>query len=133
LIFGADYQSYQGYQPITVTLLDILEPVTVGREQMGMLVYTFFPDRGYGVMEFVRPIDIVDMTLHRTTTSLWCGALPVCSQLSFTTWIRACWSARISLLNRTPKGDTPWHSARWQHYCDRFSTLRYRIGFKRLT
>ncbi|MBZ0287717.1 MAG: hypothetical protein K8I30_08885, partial [Anaerolineae bacterium] len=64
LIFGDDYQSYQGYQPITVMLLDILEPVTVGREQMGLLVYTFYPGRGSGVMEFVRPVDIVDMVLH---------------------------------------------------------------------
>ena len=70
LIFGEDYQDYQGYQPITVTLLDILEPVTVGREQMGLLVYTFYPDRGYGVMEFVRPVDIVDMALHPENNQL---------------------------------------------------------------
>ncbi|MEO8606757.1 MAG: hypothetical protein ABI690_02665 [Chloroflexota bacterium] len=63
LIFGDDYQDYQGYEATTVTLLDILEPVTVGREQMGMLVYTFHPDEGYGVMEFIRPVDIVDMAL----------------------------------------------------------------------
>ncbi|MBZ0281619.1 MAG: hypothetical protein K8L97_12840, partial [Anaerolineae bacterium] len=64
LIFGADYRDYQGYQPMTVMLLDILEPITVGREQMGLLIYIFYPDRGYGVVEFIRPIDIVDMALH---------------------------------------------------------------------
>lgn len=64
LILGDGYRSYQGYQPMTVMLLDILEPITVGQEQMGMLIYTFYPERGYGVVEFIRPVDIVDMTLH---------------------------------------------------------------------
>jgi hypothetical protein len=64
LIFGEAYRSYQRYEPTTVMLLDILEPVTVGREQMGLLVYTFYPERGYGVMEFIRPANIVNMVLH---------------------------------------------------------------------
>lgn len=63
LILGEQYRQYQGYEPITVTLLDILDPITLGREQMGLLVYTFYTNRGYGAMEFIRPVDIVDMEL----------------------------------------------------------------------
>ncbi len=63
LIFGEGYRQDQDFEPTTVTLLDILEPITVGREQMGVLVYTYYTRRGYGVMEFIRPVDIVDMTL----------------------------------------------------------------------
>ncbi len=70
LVFGDDYRQYQGYEPITVTLIDILEPVTVGREQMGLLVYTYYTNRQYGIMEFVRPTDIVDMTLSPDNTRL---------------------------------------------------------------
>ncbi len=63
LILGDEYRQYQSYEPITVTILDILDPVTVGYEQMGLLVYTFYTNRGYGAMEFIRPVDIVDMEL----------------------------------------------------------------------
>ena len=70
LIFGEGYRQYQNYEPSTVTLLDILDPVTVGREQMGMLVYTFYTNQGYGVMEFIRPVDIVDMELSPDNSRL---------------------------------------------------------------
>lgn len=63
LIFGEGYRQEQNYEPTTVTLLDILQPITVGREQMGLLVYTYYTNHGYGAMEFIRPVDIVDMVL----------------------------------------------------------------------
>ena len=63
LIFGEGYRQEQNFEPITVTLLNILQPITVGREQTGLLVYTYYTNRGYGAMEFIRPPDIVDLTL----------------------------------------------------------------------
>jgi hypothetical protein len=64
LILGESYRSYQNYAPLTVMLLDVLEPLTPGTEQSGLLIYTFNEDTGRGVLEFIRPPDIVNLVLH---------------------------------------------------------------------
>jgi WD40 repeat protein len=64
LILGDDYRTYINYAPLTVILIDVLEPLTPGTEQSGLLIYTFNEDTGRGVLEFIRPSDIVNMVLH---------------------------------------------------------------------
>jgi WD40 repeat protein len=64
LLFGGDYRSNWNYHPLTVMLIDILNPITVDQEQMGLLVYTFDDAAGYGMLEFLRPDDVHQMALH---------------------------------------------------------------------
>ncbi len=64
LLLGENYLADWNYHSLTVTLLDVLEPVTVTSDQMGLLVYIFDEEDGNGVIEFVRPQDIVQMALH---------------------------------------------------------------------
>ncbi len=64
LLFGEDYRAQHNYQPLTVILLDILQPLTVTPDQMGLLVYTFNESSASGVIEFVRPQDVQQMVLH---------------------------------------------------------------------
>jgi len=70
LLFGDNYREQQNYQPLTVILLDILQPLTVTNDQMGLLVYTFNEATATGVIEFVRPQDIQQMVLHPDNTHL---------------------------------------------------------------
>jgi hypothetical protein len=64
LLFGENYRAQHNYQPLTVILLDILQPLTVTPDQMGLLVYTFNEASASGVIEFVRPQDVQQMVLH---------------------------------------------------------------------
>lgn len=64
LLFGDNYIAYQGFPKLTVMLIDILEPLTVPADQMGLLVYTFNEDRGSGTLEIVRPPDVQQIVLH---------------------------------------------------------------------
>lgn len=64
LLFGENYRAQHNYQPLTVILLDILQPLTVPADQMGLLIYTFNEEAASGVIEFVRPPDIQQMVLH---------------------------------------------------------------------
>jgi hypothetical protein len=51
-------------------LLDILQPMTVTDDQMGLLVYTFYETSGRGIIEFVRPPDVMQMALNPDHTRL---------------------------------------------------------------
>lgn len=64
LLFGEGYRAQHNYEPLTVILLDILQPLTVPADQMGLLVYTFNEATASGVIEFVRPQDVQQMVLH---------------------------------------------------------------------
>ncbi len=64
LLLGENYIQAFGNHPLTVMLLDVLKPITVGKDQMGMLVYVFDEQDGRGVLDFIRPSDIVDMAVH---------------------------------------------------------------------
>ncbi|MBI5670504.1 MAG: WD40 repeat domain-containing protein [Chloroflexi bacterium] len=70
LLFGDDYIAYQGFPKLTVMLVDILEPLTVSADQMGLLVYTFNEERSSGMLEIVRPPDVQQMVLHPDRTRL---------------------------------------------------------------
>jgi hypothetical protein len=70
LLLGQNYLADWAYHPLTVTLLDVLEPVTVTSDQMGLLVYIFDEQDGHGVIEFLRPQDIVQMTMYPDDTRL---------------------------------------------------------------
>jgi hypothetical protein len=63
LLLGADYHSQFNNHPITVMIIDVLNPVTVTQNQMGLLVYIFDETAGRGTFEFVRPVDIVNMAV----------------------------------------------------------------------
>ncbi|MBZ0293395.1 MAG: hypothetical protein K8L99_12580, partial [Anaerolineae bacterium] len=64
LLLGDDYRSSWNYHPLTVILVDILQPVTVSESEMGLLIYVFDEERGIGYFDFVRPLDTLRMTLH---------------------------------------------------------------------
>jgi hypothetical protein len=70
LLLGTGYHSYWNYHPLTIMLLDVLEPVTVSSDQMGLLVYIFDEQDGYGSIEFLRPSDITQMVLHPDNTHI---------------------------------------------------------------
>ena len=54
--------------PVTVMLLDILDPVTVGDEQTAFLVYIFNEETGRGVIDVIRPSSIRNIALHPNRT-----------------------------------------------------------------
>jgi hypothetical protein len=58
------------YHPITVTLIDILNPITVTPDQSGLLIYITNDQTGESMFDFVRPLDIVSMALHPDNTRL---------------------------------------------------------------
>ena len=49
---------------VTVMLLDILDPVTLGNEQTAFLVYLFNEDSGRGVIDVIRPSNVSQITLN---------------------------------------------------------------------
>lgn len=57
LLLGEDYHSYYNNHPLTVTLLDVLTPITIGQENFGFLVYILDEETGRGVVDFIRPQD----------------------------------------------------------------------------
>jgi hypothetical protein len=57
LLLGENYHSYYNNHPLTVTLLDVLTPVTVGQENFGFLVYILDEETGRGVVDFIQPQD----------------------------------------------------------------------------
>jgi hypothetical protein len=61
LLLGDNYHANWGYHPLTVMLLDVLEPVTA--DQAGLLVYIFDEQAGYGTIEFLRPQDALQFAL----------------------------------------------------------------------
>ncbi len=68
LLLGDNYLASWNYHPITVYLLDILQPVTVSKDQMGVLVYILDEQTGRGSLDFVRPLDVLHMALHPEDT-----------------------------------------------------------------
>jgi len=70
LLLGEDYRLAWNYHPLTVMLLDILNPVTAQAGQMGLLVYIRDEDTGYGTIEFVYPPDALQIALDPDNTHL---------------------------------------------------------------
>ncbi|MCX9079329.1 MAG: hypothetical protein OIN84_15295, partial [Candidatus Methanoperedens sp.] len=81
LLLGDTYRADWQYHPLTVMLLDFLDPITQGQDQMGLLLYIFDDEAGRGVIEFLRPPDVLNMALHPDGTKLLVrrasGAQPV--------------------------------------------------------
>lgn len=63
LILGPEYFSYQNYEPLIVSLIDVLVPMTMEQEQGALLVYIFNQKRGRGILELIRPQNIQKMIL----------------------------------------------------------------------
>lgn len=68
LLLGNRYQPNEA--PITVTLLDILDPVTVSNDQFGFLIYLENMETAKGTVDLVRPEDVSQMTLHPARTHI---------------------------------------------------------------
>jgi hypothetical protein len=81
LLLGDNYPRDWNYHPLTVILIDILNPVTVTSDQMGLLVYIFDEQTARGVFEFIAPFDTTQMVLHPDDTRLMVrrasGAQPI--------------------------------------------------------
>jgi hypothetical protein len=63
LLLGGEYGGYQDTERRTVMLLDILKPLTMGDDQMGLLIYNFNNESGRGVLELIHPQDVLQMVL----------------------------------------------------------------------
>jgi hypothetical protein len=63
LLMGNDYHYQFNDHPLTVMVIDVLNPVTVTQDQMGLLIYILDETTGRGTFEFVRPVDIVNMAI----------------------------------------------------------------------
>jgi hypothetical protein len=63
LLLGENYRADYGYQEVSVTLIDWLMPMTMGDDQMGLLVYIYSEARESGVVDLIRPIDSIQMRL----------------------------------------------------------------------
>ncbi|MBN1967706.1 MAG: hypothetical protein JW910_23825, partial [Anaerolineae bacterium] len=70
LLLGDNYRAQWNYHPLTVMLLDVLEPVTDAAEQNGLLLYVFDEQAGRGVLDFLHPADANQMVLHPGGTRL---------------------------------------------------------------
>lgn len=64
LLLGADYRRSWNYHPLTVTLIDILKPITLTEEQSGFLVYILDEQTGRGMVDFVSLNDASQFALH---------------------------------------------------------------------
>ncbi|NDJ60063.1 MAG: WD40 repeat domain-containing protein [Chloroflexi bacterium] len=64
LLLGSEYRREYSYHPLTVTLVDVLDPITVPDDQLGLLIYVLDEQTGRGLFDFVRPVDIIDMAFH---------------------------------------------------------------------
>ena len=80
-IYGPNYLSYQNYQPLTFTLIDVLEPMTLPQDQGSLLMYTYNQQRGRGSIELIRPPDTLQLRLSPDRTRLMVrrisGAQPI--------------------------------------------------------
>lgn len=70
LLLRADYRNSFGYNPLTVMLLDVLEPITPTAEAVGMLVFIRDEETGRAVVDFVRPESTNQVALHPDGTHL---------------------------------------------------------------
>lgn len=64
LLLGADYRRSWNYHPLTITLIDILKPITLTEEQTGFLVYILDEQTGRGMIDFVGLNDTTQFALH---------------------------------------------------------------------
>jgi WD40 repeat protein len=64
LLLGDNYRAIYNYNPISVTLLDYLIPITQEAQQAALLVYIWDEQNARGTVDFLRPPDIREMTLH---------------------------------------------------------------------
>ena len=64
MLFGDNYRTRWDYHPLTVMLVDVLKPITMGDDQTGFLLYIFDDEAGYGVLAAVRPPDVDRIALH---------------------------------------------------------------------
>ncbi|MBK8026174.1 MAG: hypothetical protein IPK19_33505 [Chloroflexi bacterium] len=63
-LFGYDYRADWNYHPLTITLLDILQPATAAAGRVGVLLYLFDETRGVGSVEFLSPAGGQVLAVH---------------------------------------------------------------------
>lgn len=64
LIFGAGYQRSWNNSPITVMLLDVIEPVTTQATGTAFLMYVYDETRSVGTIDLIRLADVSHIALH---------------------------------------------------------------------
>lgn len=68
LLLGSQYHLDES--PLSVTLVDVLQPVTIDKSESGFLVYIFNERSGRGTLELVRPPSITDFALSPDGTQV---------------------------------------------------------------
>lgn len=63
-LFGYDYRADWNYHPLTITLLDILQPETAAARQTYLLLHIFDEARGVGSVEFITTANGQQMAMH---------------------------------------------------------------------
>lgn len=64
LLLGSDYRARFNYHPLTVTILDLVDPITVDDLRKGFLVYVLDEQTGRAVIEALRLYDVQQLILH---------------------------------------------------------------------
>ncbi|MDX1993875.1 MAG: WD40 repeat domain-containing protein [bacterium] len=71
LLLGENYRASYDHHPLTVALIDIIEPVSVvGERDLSLLVYIYDEQTGRGSIERIIPGDVSDLALHPAGTYL---------------------------------------------------------------
>jgi WD40 repeat protein len=64
LLYSDGVMHYRDFAPTTLMLLDILLPMTVTSDQVGLLVYLYNENVATGTLEILRPPDVQKLALH---------------------------------------------------------------------
>ncbi len=70
LLLGFDYARAYGNYPLSVMLIDALEPITVPADRFSLLVYIFNEGTGTGSFDLIRPDNVINYAFHPDGTQI---------------------------------------------------------------
>jgi WD40 repeat protein len=70
LLFGEGYLRFQGYQPTTYALIDVIEPLSTGATTTALILYNIVESRGIGSIEVITLPDTLQLRLSPDGTRL---------------------------------------------------------------
>ncbi|MBN1563460.1 MAG: hypothetical protein JXA10_06465, partial [Anaerolineae bacterium] len=70
MLLGDNYRAQWNYHPLTVMLIDVLNPITISDDQTNFLLYIFDDEAGYGILDAVRPPDVNQIALNPDNTQV---------------------------------------------------------------
>lgn len=70
LLLGENYRAQFQYHPLTVMLIDVLNPITASAGETAFLLYVFDEETGYGVLDAVASPDVNQVALNPDLTQV---------------------------------------------------------------